>query len=336
MRSNKNPILFILLLTLLVILFLFDLTVGAQNTAITDIVKVLLGHQVDSTTSNILLHFRLPKAIVAICVGVALSTGGLQMQTLFRNPLADPYILGVSSGAGLGVALFLMGLSSFTLLEPMRNLGIYAAAWLGSGIVLVLILLVSTRMRDVMSVLILGIMFGSAISAIINILQYFSSQAMLKTYVVWTMGSLGAVSMDKLPMMVIGILLGVLLSLYSIKPLNALLLGESYARSMGVNVRRTRTIIFLATSILTGTITAFCGPIGFVGIAVPHIARMLFREANHRILMPAVMLLGAIIMLFCDILSQLTKVVLPINSITALLGIPIIIYVVIRHNKGTR
>jgi iron complex transport system permease protein len=315
---------------LLTILFATDLTVGAVDLSLKDVWNSLWGEETNA--SQIVYKFRLPKACVAVFTGVSLSVAGLQMQTIFRNPLADPYVLGVSSGAGLGVALFIMGVSSFAIVESLRDLGTYAAALCGSSMVLILILLVSSRMKDVMSVLILGVMFGSGISAIISILQYFGASAGVKTYVIWTMGSLGSVSSDKIPLMGCASLVGVALSIYSIKPLNALLLGDRYAKSMGVNIRRSRNIVFLGTSILTGTATAFCGPIGFIGIAVPHLARMLFRQADHRVLMPGTMLTGACIMLFCDILSQcvVKDITLPINSVTALLGLPVIIFVTMK------
>jgi iron complex transport system permease protein len=307
--------------------------VGSVELSLKEVWNSLFGEETNA--SKIVYTFRLPKACVAVFTGVSLSVAGLQMQTIFRNPLADPYVLGVSSGAGLGVALFIMGTSSFAIIESLRDLGTYAAALGGSSIVLILILLVSSRVRDVMSVLLLGVMFGSGISAIISILQYFSTSAGVKSYVIWTMGSLGSVSSDRILLMGCALFAGIALSIYSIKPLNALLLGENYAKSMGVNIQRSRNIVFFGTSILTGTATAFCGPIGFIGIAVPHLTRMLFRQADHRILTPGTMLIGACIMLFCDVLSQcvIKDVTLPINSITALLGIPVIIFVIAGYNK---
>ncbi|MDR1130374.1 MAG: iron ABC transporter permease, partial [Prevotellaceae bacterium] len=275
-----NSLFFTLLACLLAVLFLTDLAVGSVDISLKEIIDSLFGKEVNA--SKILYRFRLPKACVAVFTGVALSVSGLQMQTIFRNPLADPYVLGVSSGAGLGVALFIMGASSFAIVESLRDLGTYAAALAGSSTVLILILIVSSRIKDVMSVLILGVMFGSGMSAIISILQYFSASSGVKAYVIWTMGSLGSASSDKLPVMAGALLAGIIISVYSIKPLNALLLGENYAKSMGVNIQRSRNMVFLGTSILTGTATAFCGPIGFIGIAVPHLTRILFRQADHR------------------------------------------------------
>jgi iron complex transport system permease protein len=317
----------------MVVLFISDLLVGFVELSLSDVFASLFGEEVNAT--KILYKFRLPKSCVAVFTGVSLSVAGLQMQTIFRNPLADPYVLGVSSGAGLGVALFIMGVSSFTIIEPLRSAGTYMAALGGSASVMVLILLVSSRVKDVMSVLILGVMFGSGISAIISILQYFGDSAGVKTYVIWTMGSLGSVSSDKLLLMGVALILGLIISIYSIKSLNVLLLGETYAKSSGVNIQRSRNLIFLGTSILTGTATAFCGPIGFIGISVPHLTRMLFRQSDHRTLMPGAMLIGACIMLLCDIISQsiVKDVTLPINSITALLGIPVIIFVIVGYKR---
>jgi iron complex transport system permease protein len=332
--ANKyNPLFFTLLGCLLATLFIVDLTIGSVELSLKDVWDSFAGEE--TNVSKILYKFRLPKACVAVFAGISLSVSGLQMQTVFRNPLADPYVLGVSSGAGLGVALFIMGASSFAVIGSLHDLGTYAAALCGSSVVLVLILLVSVRVKDVMSVLILGVMFGSGMSAIISILQYFSPSAGVKTYVIWTMGSLGSVSSDKILLMGCALIAGIALSIYSVKPLNALLLGENYAKSMGVNIRRSRNVVFLGTSILTGTATAFCGPIGFVGIAVPHLTRMLFRQADHRVLMPGTMLTGACIMLLCDIISQcvVKDATLPINSVTALLGAPVIIIVIAGYNR---
>lgn len=316
---------------MLALLFVIDIATGPYKIGVREAIIGLFDSE--SPHFFLLRNFRFTKAVVALLTGVALSASGLQMQTLFRNPLADPYVLGVSSGAGLGAALFIMGTTIFPVLESLQNFGLNFSAWMGAAVVLLLVLAVSIKVKDVMAVLILGVMFGSAIAAIINILQYFSPQAMLKAYVIWTMGSLGSITSDKLPIMVSAIGLGLFLSLFSIKSLNALLLGENYARSMGVNIRRSRNIVFAGTCILAGTITAFCGPIGFIGIAVPHLTRMLYRTADHKILMPAVMLMGGVVMLFCDIVSQSFSVVLPINSITALLGIPIVILVIFRFNN---
>ena len=285
---------------------------------------------------RILFDFRLPKAAVALLAGAALSAGGLLMQTLFRNPLAGPYVLGVSSGASLGVAFFLLGFPILGAFGVARDIGVAAAAWLGAAAILLLVMAVSSRIRDIMAVLILGMMFGSAATAFVDLLQYFSSDSALKSFVIWSMGSLGGLSHGQLLILTVCVVGGLVMAALSVKPLNLLLLGEGYARSMGVSVKRVRLLLFLATALLAGSVTAFCGPIGFVRIAVPHVARMLFRRADHRILLPASVLIGANLMLFCDMVSQLpgTELILPVNTITALLGIPVVVMVVVNSKRG--
>ena len=280
----------------------------------------------------------MPKAITALVVGAALSASGLQMQTLFRNPLAGPYVLGISSGASLGVSLFLLGaplLGVSVASETLRNIGVVGSAWIGAALILAVIMAVSVRLKDIMAILILGMMFGSAASAIVQILQYLSPDSALKSFVVWTMGSLSGVSLQQLGLMSGIVVAGLALSIYLIKPLNLLLLGENYARTMGLNIRWIRFLLFASTTLLAGTVTAFCGPIGFIGIAVPHVARMLTGNADHRVLMPASMLMGSVTMLLCDIIAQLPghEMVLPVNTITALLGITIIVLVIVRNRK---
>jgi iron complex transport system permease protein len=285
--------------------------------------------QAAPATSDIILKIRLLKAITALFAGAALAAGGLEMQTLFRNPLAGPYVLGVSSGAGLGVALFLLGAPLLGVAGHsfVRSLGVAGAAWLGSALVLA----VSRRIKDIMVILILGMMLGSGISSVVEILQYLSSEAALKSFVIWTMGSLGDVTGSQLALLLPVVTAGLALAVAVIKPLNLLLLGENYARTMGLNVQRTRTLIFLSTVLLAGTVTAFCGPVGFIGLAVPHLARMLFASADHRILMPGSMLAGAALLLVCDLVAK--SLALPINTITALMGIPVVIFVVVRNRN---
>ena len=269
----------------------------------------------------IVIDIRLLKMIVAVIAGVALSVSGLQMQTLFSNPLAGPYVLGLSSGASLGVALVLLG-------GAVGPLGIAGAALCGSGVVMLLLLVVNSRVRDGMSLLILGIMFSSAVGAIVQILQFLSRESALKSYVVWTMGSLGEVTWPQLWILAGIIVIGLIIAVVTVKDLNLMMFGPVLARSMGLDLRRSRALILLSTTLLAGGITAFCGPIGFIGMAVPHIARGLFRSADSRILLPASALLGADILLACDLISRLF--VLPINSITSLVGIPVVIYVILR------
>ncbi|MDR1552765.1 MAG: iron ABC transporter permease [Prevotellaceae bacterium] len=321
-----------------VLFFVLDIVLGSVSISLDEIFNVFFSaDKVDTHISNIIINFRLPRACVALLVGVSLSVSGLQMQTIFRNPLADPYILGVSSGAGLGVALFLLGSSIFSVILPavVSNFCIATAAFVGSALTLLLILIVSIRIRDIMTVLIFGIMFSGAATAIVGLLQYMSSQSALKTFVVWTLGNLGSATFDEIKVMFIITLTGLTIVVFSIKKLNVLLLGDVYAQTVGVNLKMTRIMVFVSTSLLTGHVVAFCGPIGFIGIAVPHIARMFFRRADHRILFPACILLGANIMLFCDIVSQLPgySMVLPVNVVVAFVGIPVIIWIILSNKK---
>ena len=331
--KQRSTTLFIILSLLLVILFVLDLLIGSVHIPLRDILGALFGGDVDTSTRLIVLDIRLIKAIVAILTGMALSVSGLQMQTLFRNPLAGPYVLGISSGTSLGVALFILGMPLLGIAtnSTMSSIGTAGAAWLGSALILAFVASVSTRIKDIMVILILGMMISSGVSAVVQILQYLSNEEALKSFVIWTMGSLGDVTTNQLHLMLPAVLLGLVVSVAVIKPLNLLLLGEQYARTMGLNVRRSRYLIFLSTTLLAGTVTAFCGPIGFVGLAIPHIARMLFSNADHRILLPASALCGAVTLLICDIVSK--SLTLPINTITALLGIPIVIWVVIRNKS---
>lgn len=336
--KDRTILCFILLSLLLVILFVASLLLGSVSLQVKEVLGVILGQEVDPQTRILVMHFRLPKAITALVVGAALSASGLQMQTLFRNPLAGPYVLGISSGASLGVSLFLLGaplLGVSVASETLRNIGVVGSAWIGAALILAVIMAVSVRLKDIMAILILGMMFGSAASAIVQILQYLSPDSALKSFVVWTMGSLSGVSLQQLGLMSGIVVAGLALSIYLIKPLNLLLLGENYARTMGLNIRWIRFLLFASTTLLAGTVTAFCGPIGFIGIAVPHVARMLTGNADHRVLMPASMLMGSVTMLLCDIIAQLPghEMVLPVNTITALLGIPIIVLVIVRNRK---
>ena len=329
MSGRRTAILFTVLSLLTAALFTADLLVGSVAVALRDIWAALTGGSCDPAVRDIILKIRLLKAVTALFAGAALAASGLQMQTLFRNPLAGPYVLGISSGAGLGVALFLLGapLLGVSAHSFVQSLGIAGAAWL----VLLIFMAVSRRIKDIMVILILGMMFGSGVSSVVEILQYLSSEAALKSFVIWTMGSLGDVTGGNLALMLPVITAGLVLSVAAIKPLNLLLLGENYARTMGLNVQRTRTLLFLSTVLLAGTVTAFCGPVGFIGLAVPHLARMLFASADHRVLMPASMLSGAALLLVCDLISK--SLALPINTVTALMGIPVVIVVVVRNRN---
>lgn len=325
MRNNPS-ILFALLILLTLSLFLLDLSVGAITIPVRDIWAALTGGDCTPTTAKIVLNIRLVKAIVALLAGAALSVSGLQMQTLFRNPLAGPYVLGISSGASLGVALIVLAGVSFPL-------GIAGAAWVGAALILVVISAVGQRIKDIMVILILGMMFSSGVGAVVQILQYLSKEEALKAFVIWTMGSLGDVTWQQMKILVPSVTVGLLLAVLTIKPLNLLLFGEEYAVTMGLNIKRSRGLLFLSTTLLAGTVTAFCGPIGFIGLAMPHVTRMLFGNSDHRVLIPGTILTGASILLLCDIGSKLFT--LPINAITALLGIPIVIWVVIRNKSVT-
>lgn len=333
MSGRRTAILFTVLSLLTAALFTADLLIGSVAVALRDIWAALTGGSCDPAVRDIILKIRLLKAVTALFAGAALAASGLQMQTLFRNPLAGPYVLGISSGAGLGVALFLLGapLLGVSAHSFVQSLSIAGAAWLGAALVLLIVMAVSRRIKDIMVILILGMMFGSGVSSMVEILQYLSSEAALKSFVIWTMGSLGDVTGGNLALMLPVITAGLVLSVAVIKPLNLLLLGENYARTMGLNVQRTRTLLFLSTVLLAGTVTAFCGPVGFIGLAVPHLARILFASADHRVLMPASMLSGAALLLVCDLISK--SLALPINTVTALMGIPVVIVVVVRNRN---
>lgn len=324
--QTRLIILYALLSALVIILFLTDLMIGAVNIPLADVLAALTGGDCTQATAKIILDIRLLKALVALLAGIALSVSGLQMQTLFRNPLAGPYVLGVSSGASLGVALVVLaGIGS--------SVSIAGAAWIGAASVLIVIAAIGHRIKDIMVILILGMMFSSGIGAIVQILQYIAKEESLKMFIVWTMGTLGDVTTQQLAIMFPSIVLGLLLAILTVKPLNLLLFGEEYAITMGLNIKRSRALLFLSTTLLAGTVTAFCGPIGFIGLAIPHVARMLLQNSDHRILLPGTALLGASILLFCDIISKI--LILPINAITALLGIPIVIWVVLCNKNIT-
>lgn len=337
LKPDRSKLIFIGLIVFLLIFFILDLFLGSVSIKPIDIIRAVLNDTGD-VKETILMKFRLPKAITALLVGIALSISGLQMQTLFRNPMAGPYVLGLSSGASLGVAFVILGFSSNLSPDSIKWIGNWAiatASWAGAGLIMILIMIISSRVKNIMTVLILGIMLSSGISAVVSIMQYFSNETMLKTYILWTMGSLGNLTSSQLSVLLLSVLAGTILSLISVKMLNALLLGEEYARSIGLDVRFSRIIIITGTSILAGTITAFCGPIGFIGIAVPHLARLTFRTSDHKILIPGTILTGGIIMLISDIISQMpgSDNVLPVNSVTALIGIPIVIWVILHDHK---
>ncbi|MEH2455398.1 iron ABC transporter permease [Nostoc sp.] len=334
-------IIFSTLLIGLIFAFLLDLALGSVDIPINEVVKILLGQEPEKATwANIILKFRLPKALTATLAGAALGVSGLQMQTLFKNPLAGPFVLGISSGASLGVALVMLTASATTpiLLADLGYLGDFGlviAASLGAASVLGMMLVVSRRVQDTMTLLILGLLFGYATSAIVSILLQFSSKERIQSYIMWTFGSFAGVTWRQLVVLTPVILLSLFLAVLQSKSLNALLLGESYARSLGLTVQKTRFSIITSASILAGGITAFCGPIAFLGVAIPHLCRSLFNTSDHRILIPSVIIMGAILALIADLFSQhwVSQMVLPLNAVTALIGTPVVTWVILRRNS---
>ena len=337
--SNKYTKHFLILSVLLIVFLFLNISLGSVSIPFKDIFKSLTGGIASKDSwQTIIINFRLPKAITAIMVGSGLSICGLLMQTLFRNPLAGPFVLGISSGASLGVALLILGSSVFGgafLLAGFSNWALAIAASIGAFLVLSAVIIAANRVRNTMSILIIGLMFGSLTSAVISVLAYFSEAEQIQQYMFWSFGSLGNLTWTELSIFAIIYTIGILSTLAVIKPLNSFLLGENYAKSLGINIKKSRNIILLITSLLTGVITAFSGPIAFVGLAVPHIAKMLFSTSNHKILIPATALIGAIVLLICDSIAQLptSEFTLPINAITSLFGAPVVIWLLIRKKK---
>lgn len=327
---------------LAITLFCLDIMLGSVAIPFKEVLRIVTtGESENRAWLFIIEKIRLPKATTAILAGCGLSVSGLQMQTLFRNPLAGPSELGITAGAGLGVATVMLAGGSSASMYAISQLGI-SGSWLiigmaslGSAGVLALILLIAGRIRDNVILLIVGVMIGTITLSIISIWQYFSQPEQLQEYIMWTFGSLGGVTGYHLYVLSGVVASGLLLAFISSKSLNALLLGENYARSMGLTVGRTRLLIMLSTSLLTGSVTAFCGPIGFVGVAIPHITRSLLGTSNHRVLIPATCLTGTVLLLLCDIIAQLpgTQTVIPINIVTSLLGAPVVIWIIIRRNN---
>ena len=337
----KRSLIF-LLLGLVIILFFLDLLLGSVRIPLETVWEILLGNEaVSQSSANIIYKFRIPKACTAILAGAALSVGGLQMQTLFRNPLAGPSVLGITSGASLGVAVVMLAggsaISMFAIgANSMGRSGlIILASTLGAALILLIVLALSIRIRDNTVILILGIMMGFITTALVSIWQYFSEPSQIQDYLIWTFGSLHGVTDSSLILLSIAVLLGIFMTFLNAKSLNMLLLGEAYARSMGLRIHRARSLIIVTTSLLAGAVTAFCGPIGFVGIAVPHLTRALLRTTDHRVLIPSTCLAGAIIMLVCDIIAQLpgSSIALPINAVTALIGAPVVIGVILNRRN---
>lgn len=324
---------------LLVLCFFANISLGSVYIPIKDVYNSFIGRATElETWQHIIQNYRLPKAITAILVGSGLGISGLLMQTLFRNPLAGPFVLGISSGASLGVALIILGssiLGGVFSLFLISKWSIVIAASLGSFLVLLAVLMVSLKVRDTMAILIIGLMFASITAAVVNVLSYFGSAQQLQQYIFWGFGSLGNLSWDELLIFFSIYCLGLLISLASVKSLNTMLLGDNYAKSLGLNIRRSRIAIIIATSLLAGTITAFTGPIAFIGLAIPHLTRQVFNTSNHKILLPAVFLIGGISMLICDSIAQVpnSDYTLPINAITSLVGAPVVIWLLVRKRK---
>ncbi len=337
--TPSRPILkLVLLLAVLALCFAASLAAGSVRIPVADVASILLGGEVEKATwAKIVLQFRLPKALTAVLAGAGLSVSGLLMQTLFRNPLAGPYVLGISAGASLGVAAVVLsaGAGTARLLSGLGlagDLGLVVAASLGAGAALAVVL-VAARRVSTLTLLILGVLFGYATSALVTVLIHWSVAERIRAYVTWTFGSFGNVTWDQLAVLAPALLAGVALAFLVSKPLNALLLGEGYARTLGLAVSRVRFAVLLAAALLAGGITAFCGPIGFLGVAVPHLARGLFRTADHRVLVPGAALAGAAVALLSDLVAQLpgSQAVLPLNAVTALLGAPVIAVIILRR-----
>ncbi len=321
-------------------LFLLDLSLGSVKISVEELLNIIAGNASKKSWEYIFFNFRLPKAFTAILTGAGISVAGLQMQTLFKNPLAGPSVLGISHGASLGVAVFVLSSTAIfgintNFQETLGSWGLVLFAVCGSFLVLLSVLLASARISDSVTVLIVGLMFGFITGAVVSILQFFSDPELIQNFLVWTFGSLSGVAWSQLQVMGPIIVVMLLLSLIFSKQMNALLLGENYATGVGVNVAQTRMKLILLTSVMAGTLTAFTGPIAFIGVAVPHLARLLFRTSNHKVLIPATMMCGMIIMLICDIVSQVpgSQTTLPLNSITALFGAPVILGIIIKNKK---
>jgi len=336
-----RPLLLLVLLCGLIALFLVTLAVGSVTIPLDQVITVLLGGEADRASwTNIVLKFRLPRAVTALLAGAALGVSGLLMQTFFHNPLAGPFVLGISSGASLGVALVVLsaGTVGGTLLAGFGLSGdllLASAAAIGASLTLLLVVLVASRVQSSMTLLILGLMLGYLVSALVSLLLYFAIPERIQAYISWTFGSFGGVTWEQMPILAGGISVGLVLALVLTKSLNALLLGEGYARSMGMNIRMVRLVVVIATALLAGTVTAFCGPIGFIGIAVPHLCRSLFNTSDHRLLVPGTILMGGLVALVAALIAEVPgmDIALPLNAVTALIGAPVLIVVILRQRN---
>lgn len=337
--SNTYRVYFLLLLFVMAAFFLVNISLGSVAIPLKETLNAILGKSTEvETWAYIIWNYRIPKACTAILVGSGLALSGLLMQTLFRNPLAGPFVLGISAGASLGAAVLILGsslLSGIFTFAVINDFSLAVASSTGSFLVLLAVMLVAARVKDTMALLIIGLMFGSITTALVSVLSYFSPAEKLQQYIYWSFGSIGNLSWPQLLLLFGIVILGTLICIFSIKSLNALLLGENYAKSLGVNMSRSRFFIILATGLLAGGITAFAGPIAFIGLAVPHLTRQIFNTTDHRILVPAVLIYGAILMLVCDTIAQMPNSanVLPINAITSIIGAPVVIWLLIRKRK---
>lgn len=318
---------------------MLNISLGSVSIPFSGTINSLIGGKLENSSwEYIIWNYRIPKAFTAILVGSALALSGLLMQTLFRNPLAGPFVLGISSGASLGAAILIMGATAFSgvfAFGLLNDVSLAIAASTGSFLVLLAVVAVASKVKDTMALLIIGLMFGSITAAIVSVFSYFTDADALQLFVYWSLGSVGNLSWPQIALLLCIILIGVLLSILSIKSLNAFLLGETYARSLGVNLKKSRYRIIIATGLLAGGVTAFAGPIAFIGLAVPHLTRQVFNTTEHRILLPAVLVYGAILMLLCDTVAQVPNSanVLPINAITSILGAPVVIWLLLRKRR---
>lgn len=336
-RNKINISILIAIIFLGILLFLLNLFVGSVTIPFADLFKVFFGEETNSTISTIVFEYRLPQTVTALFAGAALSVAGLLMQTLFRNPLADPSMLGISSGAGLGVAITILftgilGGSALSTFGLWSNIGVSIAAFLGATLVLMLILGFSSRVRNMTTLIIIGLMVSYLAGSLTDIMKFFSMKEDIHAFVIWGMGSFSAVGNTKLAFFSISIIIGLFASLFMSKNLNIMLLGDLYAENLGLNVKRNNLFVILVSGYLTAIVTAYCGPIAFLGLAIPHLTRFIFKTSNHRILVPAVMLIGMIVSLLCNLVARMPGFEgnLPINAVTAFIGAPIVIWVILR------
>lgn len=328
------------LIIIIVLLFLFNLFIGTITIPFEDLLDIIFGNNTDSTNSVIVLNYRLPQAITALFAGAALSVSGLLMQTLFKNPLADPSMLGVSSGAGLGVSIIVLltgiiGEKALVSFGLWADLSVSIAAFVGASMVLLLLLLFSFKLKNMTSLIIIGLMISYLAGSITDIMKYFSMKEDIHAFVIWGLGSFSAVGSSKIWFFTISISIGLILSILLIKKLNIIILGDTYAENLGLNIKKNNIAIILISGFLTAIVTSYCGPISFLGLAVPHLTRFIFRTSDHRILLPTTMLMGMSVSLLCNIVARIPGFEgnLPINAVTAFIGAPVVIWVILRKRN---